>query len=88
LRNAKIIDASDVQTDVVSVGSTVILKDLEYDDEIQYTIVGSDEADPTKARISNESPVGKAILGKSVSSIVEVNVPAGLLKYQILSIGK
>lgn len=88
LRNAKVIDASDVQTDVVSVGSIVKLKDLEYDDEIEYTIVGSDEADPTKAKISNESPVGKAILGKTVSSIVEVNVPAGLLKYQILSIGK
>jgi transcription elongation factor GreA len=68
------------------VGSTVILKDLEYGDEVEYTIVGSIEADPDKNRISNESPVGKAILGKSKSSVVEVTVPAGVLKYQIMDI--
>ncbi|MFZ3172563.1 MAG: transcription elongation factor GreA [Carboxydocellales bacterium] len=88
LRNAKVIDDTDIHTDVVSVGSTVLLKDLEFGDEIEYTIVGSAEADPSDNKISNESPVGKAILGQRSSSTVEVNVPAGLLKYQILNIRK
>lgn len=88
LRNAKVIDDTDIHTDVVSVGSTVLLKDLEFGDEIEYTIVGSAEADPSDNKISNESPVGKAILGQRSSSIVEVTVPAGVLKYQILNIRK
>ncbi len=88
LRNAKVIDDMEIHTDVVSVGSTVLLKDLEYDDEIEYTIVGSAEADPIGKKISNESPVGKAILGQVNGSIVEVTVPAGVLKYQILNIRK
>ena len=72
--------------DVVSVGSTVILKDLEFGDELEYTLVGSAEADPAEAKISNESPVGQAILGQKVGSIVEVNVPVGILKYEIMDI--
>ena len=88
LRNAKVIDASDVKTDVVSVGATVLLKDLEFGDEFEYTIVGSDEADPSNFKISNESPVGKAILGQIANSVVEVTVPAGVLKYEIISIRK
>jgi len=88
LRNARIIDDVDIQTDIVSVGSTVLIKDLEFNDEIEYTIVGSAEADPTNNKISNESPVGKAILGKKKGSIVEVTVPAGTLKYKILNIHK
>ena len=88
LRNAKIIDDSEVDTNVVSIGSKVLLKDLEYGDEFEYILVGSMEADPTANTISNESPVGQAILGKAKGTIVEVNVPAGLLKYQILDIKK
>ncbi|WP_418791374.1 transcription elongation factor GreA [Phosphitispora sp. TUW77] len=88
LRNAKVIDEGDIHTDVVSVGSTVVLKDLEVGDEIDYTIVGSAEADPAKNKISNESPVGKAILGQKNGSIVEVSVPAGKLQYQIMNIKK
>jgi transcription elongation factor GreA len=86
LRNAKIIDDENIGTEEVFVGSTVILKDLEYEDEVEYTIVGSIEADPDKNRISNESPVGKAILGQRKGSVVEVTVPAGVLKYQIIDI--
>lgn len=86
LRNARVIDDSDIPTDVVSVGSTVTLKDMEFGDEFKYTIVGSAEADPTENKISNESPVGKAILGQACGSIVEVSVPAGRLKYQIMGI--
>lgn len=88
LRNARIIDEGEIHTDVVSIGSTVLLKDMEVGDEINYTIVGSAEADPSANKISNESPVGKAILGKKKGSIVEVNVPAGKLKYKILKIKK
>ncbi|MDR3589743.1 MAG: transcription elongation factor GreA [Negativicutes bacterium] len=86
LRNAKLIDEDEISADVVTLGSTVILKDLEFGDELEYTIVGSAEADPTEFRISNESPVGEAILGRKVGSIVEVNVPAGSLKYEIVDI--
>ncbi len=86
LRNAKLIDEDEISADVVTLGSTVILKDLEFGDELEYTIVGSAEADPTEFRISNESPVGEAILGRKVGSVVEVNVPAGSLKYEIVDI--
>lgn len=86
LRNAKLIDEEDISTDVVSIGSKVIVKDLEYDEEMQYTIVGSAEADPYEGRISNESPVGRALLGKKTEEIIDVHVPDGLIKYQILKI--
>ena len=86
LRNAKVIDEGEIKTDVVTLGSTVILKDLELGDQLEYAIVGSAEADPTEFKISNESPVGEAILGQKVGSVVEVNVPAGILKYEIVDI--
>lgn len=88
LRHARIIDTTDAPLDTVTVGATVRLKDLEYGDEFEYTIVGTAEADPNNNKISNESPVGKAILGQKVGAVVEVKVPAGALKYQILSIRK
>lgn len=88
LRNAKIIDDENIGTEEVTLGSTVLLKDLEYDEDVEYTVVGSMEADPGNNKISNESPVGRAILGKSKGSIVEVNVLAGALKYQIMDILK
>lgn len=84
LRNVEIIKKGDA--DVVTVGSTVLLKDLELDDVAEYTIVGSTEADPMEFRISNESPVGAAILGQRVGGVVEVHVPAGVLKYQIVQL--
>jgi transcription elongation factor GreA len=86
LRNAKVIDDQEVDDRAVTVGCTVKLRDLENEDEFEYTIVGSAEADPSKAKISNESPVGKAILGKTVGSIVEVSVPAGTLRYEVEAI--
>lgn len=86
LRNAKIIDDENLGTELVSIGSTVLLKDLEHGEEVEYTIVGSVEADPEANKISNVSPVGKAILGQSKGSVVEVSVPAGQLKYQIIDI--
>lgn len=85
LRNAKVIDDNE-GTDTVTLGSTVLLKDIDFGDEEEYTIVGSAEADPGTNKISNESPVGKAVLGQSKGNTVEVTVPAGLLHYQIMDI--
>lgn len=88
LRNASVIDEDDISTDVVGIGSKVIVKDIEYDEEMEFTIVGSAEADPYEGRISNESPVGSALLGNKVKDIVDVMVPDGIIKYQILTIAR
>ncbi|MCG0313283.1 MAG: transcription elongation factor GreA, partial [Calditerricola sp.] len=88
LRNARVIQSDDVGTDVVTIGSTVKLRDLEFDEIVEYTIVGSAESDPMANRISNESPVGKALLGKPKGAIVEVQVPAGTIQYEIVDIKK
>lgn len=86
LRNARIINEDEVDTDVVSVGSTVTLRDVEFKEDVEYTIVGSAEANPAQNKISNESPVGRSLLGKTIGSIVEVNVPAGTIQFKILDI--
>jgi transcription elongation factor GreA len=86
LRNVRLIDDKAVKAGIVSLGARVKIKDLEYGDEFEYTIVGSTEADPLEAKISNESPVGKAILGKKVGEVVDVTVPDGTLRYQIVGI--
>lgn len=86
LRNAKLIDDDEISTEIVTLGSKVVVKDLEYDEEMEYTIVGSAEADPFNGKISNESPVGSALLGKKKGDIVEVQVPDGSIKYEIISI--
>jgi transcription elongation factor GreA len=83
LRNARVIDESEVNTDVVSVGSKVLITDLEFNEQLEYSIVGSAEADPTQFKISNESPVGKALMGQKVGTTVEVNVPVGIRRYKI-----
>jgi transcription elongation factor GreA len=88
LRNARIINSDDVSTDAVSVGATVTVKDLEYGDTLEYLIVGTAESDPLNNKISNESPVGKAILGKQRGAVVDVSVPAGLIQYEIIDIRK
>ena len=82
---AKIIDES-VKGDVVSVGSKVTVLDTMYNDELEYVIVGSSEADPFNNRISNESPVGKAILGKRKGDEVEVSTPDGPVTFKVLAI--
>lgn len=87
IKTATIIDDSaSKKSGLVSLGSTVLLKDLETGEEETYTIVGTTEADPFKNRISNESPVGSAILGQKVKSVVIANTPAGELSYEILEI--
>lgn len=86
LRKAKVLDESQISLDVVNVGSIVKVKDLEFDEDIEYTIVGSAEADPYEGKISNEAPVGRGLLGSKVGEIVDVQVPDGIIKYEILEI--
>jgi transcription elongation factor GreA len=86
LKNASIVDESEISTDSVSVGSVVKIKDYEFDEEVEYTIVGSAESDPMNFRISNESPVGRAFMGKKVGDVLEVSVPGGMAKFEILEI--
>ena len=90
LKSAKVIDDEDIDTEKVSVGAKVRLKvvDEDYDDEVEYTLVGSAEADPINLKISNESPVGKAILGKTINEEVIIHIPDGIIKYKILQINK
>ena len=88
LRHAKIIDESEIDTKTVQVGNKVKLLDLEFNDELEYTIVGSTEVDLSQNKISNESPIGSALLGKKKNQEVEVTVPAGIVKYKVLSITK
>lgn len=88
VRYAKIIDDTEIDTKTVQVGNTVKLWDEEFDEEVVYTIVGSTEADLLQNRISNESPIGMALLGAKKNQIVEVQAPVGVSKYKILSITK
>ena len=88
LRNARVLDIGEVKTDTVSLGTKVLLEDVETGEEIEYAIVGSAEADPDAARISDESPVGRALIGQSVGAVVTVQVPMGSLKYRIKEIKK
>ena len=86
LRNAKIIDEEELSTDTVSLGTKVKLLDLESNEETVFMIVGSTEADPMEMKISNESPVGSALIGKNVGDIIKIQVPAGFATYEILEI--
>ena len=77
LKNIKLIDESDLNTDTVNLGSHVLVHDVDFDEDVEYTIVGSTEADPVKSKISDESPVGKALLGASVGDTVTAQLPDG-----------
>lgn len=88
LRHAKIIDEKEIDTDTVQIGNTVKVLDIEFNEEIEYTIVGSTEVDLAENKISNESPLGAALLGAKKNQTVDVNAPAGIMKYKILQIKK
>ena len=88
IRNAKIIEDEDISTEVVGVGSKVVVLDVEYNEEMEYTIVGSAEANPNEGKISNESPVGKALLGSKQGETVDVQVPDGLIQFQVQKIAR
>lgn len=86
LRVAQVVDADDISTDIVGVGNTVKVYDEEFDEELEYTIVGSAEANAAIGKVSNESPVGMALLGAKVGEVVSVNAPAGVIKLKVLTI--
>ncbi|MDR0978580.1 MAG: transcription elongation factor GreA [Lachnospiraceae bacterium] len=88
LRYARIIDESEIDTKKVQVGNKVKVLDMEYKEELEYTIVGSTEVDLAQGKISNESPIGSALMGATKNQIVEAKVPAGVAKYKIISINK
>ena len=88
IRYAKIIDEKEIDTETVQIGNTVKVLDMEFDEKLDYTIVGSTEVNLAENKISNESPLGKALLGAKKNNVVEVEAPAGVMKYKILSIKK
>ncbi len=88
LKNTDVVDESDIPKGLVSVGCKVKVQDYNFDEKVEYHIVGSAEADPMHDRISNESPVGKALIGKKKGDVVDAVTPNGVLKFKILSISR
>lgn len=86
LRVAKIVETQNVNTDVVSVGTKVKLYDIEEEEEVEYSIVGTLESNPAKGLISNQSPIGIALMGKKKGDMVEINAPAGVIQMKVLEI--
>ena len=86
LKNAEVVDEDEVDLDVVNIGCLVRVLDIEYNEEEEYKLVGSSEASSLQNKISNESPFGKALIGAKVGEVVEVEAPAGVVKYKVLSI--
>ncbi|MBO5274711.1 MAG: transcription elongation factor GreA [Clostridia bacterium] len=88
LKHVKLISEDDIHTDSVNVGATVKVYDIEFEEEIEYSLVGSTEADPLAGKISDQSPIGRAIIGAKVGETVDVETPGGLLQLKILEISK
>ena len=86
LKNAEVVDEEEIDLDKINVGCKVKILDIEYNEELEYKVVGSTEANSLTGKISNESPVGRAIIGAGVGDIVTVETPAGELQYKILEI--
>lgn len=88
LKNVKVVKESDAPTDQVGIGSLVKVLDIEFEEEISYTILGSTESDPLANKVSDQSPIGKAVLGAKVGDVVTVEAPGGNIKFKILEISK
>lgn len=88
LQNVKVLDSSDLSTEHISIGNKVVLKDLETGEKMELHIVGSKEVDMKNGKISDESPVGKACIGRTKGETIDVEAPVGILKFKILDIGK
>ena len=88
IRTAVVIEDKDIKTDKVNVGTTVTIKNEDTSEEMKLTIVGARESDPMKGRISNESPIGKALLGNKKNAVVTVEAPGGTTRYKIIRISR
>lgn len=88
IAHAKVISDHEIQTDIVNVGVTVTIYDMDFDEELAYTIVSSREVDPLNNMISDQSPIGKALIGTKVGDIVTVEVPDGVAKFKVMNIEK
>ncbi|MBE5937051.1 MAG: transcription elongation factor GreA [Lachnospiraceae bacterium] len=88
LKNAEVVVEEEVDASTINIGCRVIIKDLEDGDEVEYKLVGSTEANSLKGKISNESPVGKALIGRKIGEVVDVESPVGVIKYEIIDIKK
>ncbi|MBQ4313228.1 MAG: transcription elongation factor GreA [Clostridia bacterium] len=88
LKRATVIDESDVTTENIKIGAKVKIRDVEFDEIEEYQIVGSTEANPNKGSISDESPVGKALLGHCVGDVIDVDTPGGVVKFEVLEISR
>ena len=88
LKNAEVIDEDEVDLEKISIGCKVKILDMEFNEELEYKIVGSTEANSLKGKISNESPVGKALIGAKVGDTVNVETQAGVVQYKVLAIQK
>ena len=86
LKNAEVVDEDEVDLERINIGCKVKILDVEYNDELEYKIVGSTEANSLKGKISNESPVGKALIGTKVGDVINVETPAGVFQYKVLEI--
>lgn len=86
LKNARVISSDNMDSNKVGVGSIVLLNDIEFAEKIEYKLVGPAEADVTDNKISYESPLGKELMGKEVGSVIHVNAPMGVIKYELLEI--
>ena len=88
LKNVKVIDESELTNEIIHVGSKVKVHDCDFDEDAVYQIVGSNESDPFNGRLSDESPIGAALLGRAVGDTVEVETPDGTIQFKILEISK
>ena len=86
LKNVEVVDELDASSDRINIGSTVTIRDLEFGDEETYKIVGSTEANSLKGTISNESPVGRELIGKGIGAIVEIEAPGGVVRYEVIGL--
>ena len=86
IKNAEIVSDSDLVEDVVNLGSTIVVYDFDFEEEVEYSIVGTNEADPMKNRISDRSPIGSALIGKTVGDEVTVSAPSGEFRFKVLKV--
>lgn len=88
IANAEIINIDNIQSDKIFIGAKVTLRDIDYEEEVYYELTGTDEANPSKGKISVNSPVAKALLGHGVDDLIEIHVPRGVLKYKVIKISR